>query len=224
MRSLFGLLVSSLILIFLGVFTWSHLRKSADTTEIKAAPLIERAREAQQASSDSEESAHGVTMVGPLANYMSHQDGDLADKIETIPYKPVASDYVGGSVVGTGSTILHQSFPVANTVDLPFEVSAHAYNPKFHGSFRSFARAAGKPLSDPSAGDVEFLLLTDKQFADLLEGRPSESIFSADAAHNQEVNANLPPTMNQPAKYHLIFRNGAHDVKKIVEADFRVDY
>jgi len=221
MRSLFGLLTSSLILISLGVFTWNQMRKSADVAEIKAAPLIEQARKAQQTASGSEESDHGVVLAGPLANYMANRD---TDKIETIPYKPVASDYVGGSVVGTSSTVLQQSFPVANTVDLPFEVPAHAYNPQFHGTFRSFARAGGKPLADPAAGDVEFLLLTDQQFADFLAGRPSEAIFSADAAHNQEVNANLPPTLNQTVRYHLIFRNSAQGVKKVVDADFRVDY
>ncbi|HYM76613.1 MAG TPA: hypothetical protein VE377_11600 [Candidatus Dormibacteraeota bacterium] len=223
-------MVSTLILICLGVFTWTHLRPAPDPTEIKAGPILEQARRAQQTqqpSSDPEaqDAQPAMTMVGPLANYMNHQGSPKVNDIETIPYKPVKSDYVGGSVVGTSSTVLHQSFGVSGTVDLPFEVPAHAYNPQLHGSFRSFVNAGGKPSSDASEGDVEFLLLNDRQFSDFVAGRPSEAVFSADAAHDQAVNANLPPTLGQPVKYHLIFRNGAPRAgKKVVEADFRVNF
>jgi hypothetical protein len=220
-------MVATLILIFLSVFTWTHLRPAPDPTELKAVPILEQARRAQQTPSDpdAQDSQPAMTMVGPLANYMNHQSAPKVNAIETIPYKPVASDYVGGSVVGTTSTVLHQSFAVASTVDLPFQVPAHAYNPHFRGSFRSFVQVGGKPSSDASEGDVEFMLLNDSQFADFAAGHPSEAVFSADAAHDQAVNVNLPPTLGQAVKYHLIFRNGASRAgKKVVEADFRVDF
>ena len=88
--------------------------------------------------------------------------------------------------------------------------------------FRSFFQAGGKPTSDTDA-DVEFHVLNDEEFSNFLNGKPSEALFSADATHNQEVNASLPPTLNHPATYHLVFLNESRK-KKVVQADFRVDF
>jgi len=117
MRSIAGLLVSTLILITLIFFTWMHFKRSAEAVEIKAAPLIEQARKAQQAASESQGSQSSVSLAGPLAQYVNHKaDDSNSDKIETITYTPVASDHVGGSVVGTSITILKDKFRVANVV------------------------------------------------------------------------------------------------------------
>ena len=223
MRSLLGLLVSSLILVFLGAFTWMHLKRSAETTEIKAAPLIEQARRAQEVSSETQDSQPTVTLAGPLAQYMAKQESAKSDKIETITYTPVASDHVGGSVVGTSLAILKDKFRVAGTVDVPFEVPAHASMPQLHGTFRSYVQVSGKPSNDTEA-DVDFRLLNDQEFARFVNGQPSEALFSADATHDQEVNETLPPTLSRPAKYHLVFVNESHGAKKVVQPDFRIDF
>lgn len=223
MRSLLGLMVSSLILLFLGYSGWMHLRQSADSVELQAEPITEQARKAEQAYSQAQAPNQSVTVAGPLATLMNHKSDANPDAIETVIYKPMASDLVGGSVVGTSNKVLHQTFPVAGTVDLPFEVPAHAYNPQLHGSFRSFIQAGGAPTTAP--GDVDFVLLNDEQFAALVGGHPSDALFSADTTHDQEVNANLPPTLNQPLKYHLIFRNASPKTgKRVVEADFQINY
>ena len=57
-----------------------------------------------------------------------------------------------------------------------------------------------------------------------MNGQPSEPLFAADATHDQEVNASLPPTLNKPVKYHLIFVNGSRGTKKVVQPDFRIDF
>ncbi len=130
----------------------------------------------------------------------------------------------GGSVVGTSNAILHQTFGVAGIVNMPFEVPAHASNPQLHGTYRSFMKQAGME-TDESAADVEFLLLNEQQYGAFLEGKPAEAMFSAEDTHNQEVNAGLPPTLNEPAKYHLVFRNNSRGkAKKVVQADFRMDF
>ncbi len=50
-------------------------------------------------------------------------------------------------------------------------------------------------------------------------------MFSAEDAHRLEVNTGLPPTFDQAAKYHLIFRNNSRALgTKVVEADFRIDF
>lgn len=223
MRSLFGLLVSTLILLFLSVFTWMHLRRAADGAEIKTAPLIEQARKAQQASSDSQEAQPGVTLAGPLAQYMAKDNRDKSEKIETITYTPVASDHVGGSVVGSSREILQDKFRLARVVDVPFEVPAHASMPQLHGTFRSFIQPSGQPSSDLQA-DVDFRLLNEEEFSQFVKGQPSEALFSADATHDQEVNATLPPTLNKPVKYHLVFVNDSRATKKVVQPDFRIDF
>jgi len=223
MRSLFGLLVSSLIIVFLGYSGWMHLKQSTDSVELQAEPITEQARKAEQAYAQAQAPNQPVTVVGPLVNLMNHKGDTNPDAIETVIYKPTASDHVGGSVVGTSNRVLHQVFPVAGTVDLPFEVPAHAYNPQLHGSFRSFIQAGGAPTTAP--GDVDFVLLNDEQYASLVGGHPSDALFSADATHDQEVNANLPPTLNQPVRYHLIFRNASPKTgKRVVEADFQIDF
>lgn len=223
MRSLLGLLVSVFILIVLSTFTWIHLKRSADTAEIKAAPLIEQAKRARQASADAQDSQSSVTLAGPLAQYMSKEDGSKSEKIETITYTPVASDHVGGSVVGTSIAILKDKFRLAGVVDVPFQVPAHASMPQLHGTFRSFVQVSGKPSSDTQS-DVDFRLLNEEEFSHFLSGQPSEALFSADATHDQEVNASLPPTLGHPAKYHLVFMNETRSTKKVIQPDFRIDF
>ena len=227
MRAIAGLLVSTLILIVLVAFTWFHIKRSADVAEIKAAPLIEQARRAQQAASDSQNSQPGTTLAGPLAQYMARQESSKADsnseKIETINYTPVASDHVGGSVVGTSLTVLKEKFRLSTVVDVPFEVPAHASMPQLHGSFRSFIQPNGKPSSDTQA-EVDFRLLNEEEFSAFVSGKPGDALFSADATHDQEVNASLPPTLNKAAKYHLVFVNDSRATKKVVQPDFRIDF
>lgn len=229
MRGVVGLMAASLITLFLGYSGWMHLRHSADSVELQAEPIKEQVRKAASTASSTSTYPEGqpadepVKVVGPLANFMSQKDSDDVETIQANFYQPTASDHVGGSVVGTSNNVLHQTFTVAKTVDLPFEVPAHAYSPQLHGSFRSFIQAGGAPTTAP--GDVEFLLLNDQQYADLLAGHPGDAMFSADAAHDQEVNANLPPTLNNPVKYHLIFRNAEPKTgKRVVKAEFQIDF
>jgi hypothetical protein len=109
-------------------------------------------------------------------------------------------------------------------MQLPFQVPAHAYSPQLHGTFRSYLQG-GKPEMNADKANVEFLLLTDQEYNDLVGGRPSDAVFSAEDAHDQEVNADLPPTLDKPMTYHLVFRNNAHSgPRKLVQADFRIDF
>jgi hypothetical protein len=219
-----GGLTASCVLILVSSYAWTHRDHMADVVASRSAPIAEQvpatyaeAREAQQA----------VTMTGPMANYMARQKPSNVETLQPLDYKAVASDHVGGSPVGTSSAILHQTFGVVGIVNLPFEVPAHASNPQLRGTYRSFLKQAGvkQAGAESSDADVEFLLLSEQQYGEFLNGRPSEPVFSAEDAHNQEVNTALPPTRDQPAKYYLVFRNNRHELGKIVvQADFRVDF
>jgi len=221
MRTIFGLMTTSLVLLGIAIYGWMHLRHTADSVELHAGPIIERAKQAETTYAQ-EQGEHGVSMIGPLATYMSKQGPVAVEKVEAVAYKPVESDHVGGSVVGTSIPILHDKFHVSVIVDLPFQVPAHAATPQLRGTFRSFLPVAGKPTGDTDS-NVEFRLLNDEEFSNFLEGKPSEALFAAEATHNQEVNASLPPTLNNPAAYHMVFLNDSRK-KKVVEADFRIDF
>jgi hypothetical protein len=107
-------------------------------------------------------------------------------------------------------------------VNWPFEVPAHAANPQLRGTYRAFLKY-GDALS-PDPADVEFLLLNEQQYGELMGGHPGDAILSAPSS--QEVATGLPPTLDQPAKYYLVFRNnsGKAAKKKVVRADFRIDF
>ena len=228
MRSLFGFTLATVITLLLGYFTYVRLKHSVDSVEVRpdvasrdAVEFAERARkETEQTYTAPQNDQDSVTVAGPLANFMKG-----VSKVETVEatYQATESDRVGDSVVGTSSRVLHQTFKVKGAVEVPFEVPAHAYSPELHGTFRSFLQAGGAPTNAP--GDVDFILLSDSQYRALMGGHPSDTVFSADATHDQEVNANLPPTLNQPVKYHLIFRNVEPKTgTKVVQAEFQMNF
>ncbi len=226
MRSLFGFTLATVITLLLGYFTWIHMKRSVDSVELQPEVARQAIAAAQQARNpeDTYNMAQGdreaVNLVSPMATFMKG-----GDKVETVApvYQATEADRVGDSVVGTSNKVLHQTFRVRGAVDVPFDVPAHAYSPQLHGTFRSFIQAGGVPTTAP--GDVEFLLLSDSQYAALVEGHPSNAIFSADATHHQEVNANLPPTLNQSMKYHLIFRNVSPKTgTRVVQAEFDMNF
>ena len=135
----------------------------------------------------------------------------------------VPSDRVAPSPVGTTQNVLTKTFSLKTTVTFPFEVPAHAAQPHLHGLFQSFAGQA-HGASDDTA-NIDFLILNEEQHTDLLSNRPSEALMSVENSHTQAINFDFPPSMNDPVKYYLIFRNseGSRSTK-VVEANFRLDF
>jgi hypothetical protein len=217
-------LVGSCFLALVGSFAWTH-RHTLATDSATAAS------DGQQTYAEEEQAHQIVTVAGPMADYMQRQKPGNVETVQSTSYQPSAAERVGASPVGTSSALLHKTFNLANIVDVPFELPAHASSPQLHGTYKSFLQHSGvqpAQFSD-AAADVEFLLLNEKQYADFLSGRPADALFSADASHDQEVNFTMPPTLNQPVKYYLVFRNASAGTekataKKFVQADFRLDF
>jgi hypothetical protein len=216
MKTWFGWLIASCVVVIAGSIVWNYRHRVAlPAADIYAQPQASYA-EAQQAKDM-------VEVTGPMADYMR---GKSAVQIETL--RPVAQrnselDRVGETPVGTSRALLHQNFTVANAVDVPFELPAHAATPQLRGTYHAYLQAGG--VASPDDANVEFLLFTEKQFADFLSGRPGDALFSADGAHDEDVNFSLPPTYAKPAKYFLVFRNESpKPAKRIVQADFRIDF
>jgi hypothetical protein len=236
MQRWLGWLAVSFVVVLVGSYTWVHRH----TVPIPAAETV-----ADNHPSYDEERQAGqmVTVSGPMADYVLRQKpANVETNVETLQpisyaVKPSVVDHVGDSPVGTSSALLHKTFNVAAIVDVPFELPAHASNPQLRGMYRAFlggsgqgasqqgdVRRAGDNSEDGAAG-VEFLLLNEQQYADFLSGHPGDALFSADRASAQEINVSMPPTYAQPAKYHLVFRNGTSaGGKKAVQADFRLDF
>jgi hypothetical protein len=242
MKRSLGWLVAGCVLALAGSYTWSNLHHPAYLHRVAEAVAAPAAPQAQAETSYPEvrEAQQIVGVTGPLADYVMGQKPAQVETLKPIqltrpaqPASPVsqrpgALDRVGESPVGTSNAILHQTFRVAGIVNLPFAVPAHAANPQLRGTYRSFLKAGGKQTeaeASDAAANVDFLVLNEQQYSDYLNGRGGEAIFSVEDAHNQEVNMGLPPTLGQPAKYYLVFRNNSRTAAKtVVQADFRVDF
>ena len=165
-----------------------------------------------------------MKVVGPLDSWTGKDESEQSRQEHSAPRKPLPTDHIAGSPVGSTNTILHRTFAVSTLIKVPFEIPAHAATPHLHGTFRSFVQQAGAQSGDDSA-NVDFLVLNQQQYTELAHGRPSEALFSADATHDQEVNLGLPVSEAEPQKYYLLFRNSSREEgKKIVEANFTVDF
>jgi hypothetical protein len=173
---------------------------------------------------EAKQAAQAVTMVGPLANYMAKQEAPKSSsetkEVETVTWIPTASDHAGGSVVGSTAPILRKSFAVRSAVQVAFQVPAHAASPRLRGTFQSSATPGGG-----ADAPLEVLVLSDQQYSEFVKQRAGDATFVAEDAPAGDVNASLPPTFNQPAQYHLIFRNNSRaEGKKFVKADFRMEF
>jgi len=217
-------LATSLVLVIVASYAWTHWRHlvpgfAADQTPPQPAATYAEAEEAQKM----------VVVTGPLADASLRQKPANVVTLQPIAQPTSASDRVGESPVGTTAELLNKTFRVNGIVDLPFEIPAHAATPTLHGTYRSFlgqsASASSVSVSSDSAADVEFMVLNERQFTDFINGRPGDAMFSADSAHDGEVNFSLPPTLSKSTWYYLVFRNSSpNSDKKAVQANFRVDF
>jgi hypothetical protein len=162
-------------------------------------------------------------VVGPLAQWMQNQKQEPAPEERRV-VKPHALDHIAESPVGTSSAIVRKTFAVSAPAKFAFEVPPHAVSPQLHGTFRSFVRQAGAQPSDENA-DIDLLLMNGDQYADFQRGQPADTVYSVDSSHDQDVSFGLPATMDKPVQYYLVFRNSpASPAKKVVQADFQVDF
>jgi hypothetical protein len=222
MRRSFERLSFVLVLLVASFYAWKHVRHAA--VALVPAPA---APENHTTYSEEQEASQDVTVVSPLADYLAHHKPLLIQTpLEPVAYKRAETDLVdpaAASPVGTSRPLLKQTFRISGVADLPFEVPAHAATPQLRGTYHCFLQNAD--ASEDDEAKVEFLLLNEPQYADLLNGRPSEALFSAEGMHDGEVNVSLPPTLSRAVKYYLIFRADPIKAgKQAVQADFRLDF
>jgi hypothetical protein len=206
-----------------------YYRNEASKARLDSSDAQDEAKPSATATGTDKDKTAGV--MGPLAQWMDKSSpADEVEKPKPLR-KPNPKDRIAPSPVGTSAAIVHKTFAVASAAKFAFEVPAHAAAPQMHGTFHSFAQAARVQSSAQSGGqtndegDVDLLLMNDQQYADFAGGRPSDVVYSIDASHDQDVSFGLPATLDRPAQYYLVFRNASSSAgKKVVQADFRVDF
>jgi hypothetical protein len=187
-----------------------------------AAPVVE-ATQAAEIKPKVEQPDPLIVMRGPLVDYMQQEAPSEAGATDHPARGPFPGDRIVGSPAGTSLDVVRRTFALKTTAKFAFEIPAHATSPQLRGSYQSSVRREGAESSDESA-DVEFLLMNEPQYAELLRGRQVTVLFFVQSSHSQQVQFALPATMDQPARYCLVFRNRTGgEAKKIVHAEFRVD-
>ena len=200
-----------------GGYYYYHDRASAPTSQ-----TTEQAQPPELKPAAQDPNKMGA-VIGPLAQWMQNQKQEQAPE-ERHVVKPHALDHIAESPVGTSSSIVRKTFSVSAPAKFAFEVPAHAASPQLHGTFRAFVRQAGVQSSDESA-DIDLLLMNGDQYANFQRGQPADTVYSVDSSHDQDVSFGLPATMEKPVQYYLVFRNSsASPAKKVVQADFQVDF
>jgi hypothetical protein len=216
MKTWFGWLIASCVLVVAGSMVWNYRHRVA-------LPAADTYAQPQPSYSEAQDAQQMVEVDGPMANYIRGKSAVQIETLHPVAQKNSELDRVGETPVGTSRALLHQNFALANAVDVPFELPPHAATPQLRGTYHAYLQTAG--VASPDDANVEFLVFTQQQYVDFLSGRPSDALFSADGAHDQDVNFSLPPTYTKPARYYLVFRNdSAKPAKRIVQADFRIDF
>jgi hypothetical protein len=223
MKRLLELLSFTCVAVFIGSLVWSH-RSSVPIPAVALPSAATPAADNHVEYAEEVQAREMVTITGPLADYMTRRrpvTTEPAGQLQHVTRPMTSSDHAGDSPVGTSNSILHKTFFVAKAANLSFELPAHASNPQLRGTYSSFVQQA----NSSDSADVEFLLLDERQYSDFLNRRPSDALFSAEGSQDQEVKVSMPPTLDRPAKYYLVFRNGSPGTGKVaVQADFRVDF
>ena len=210
-------------LVFAGLAIAAFVHYGAHLTKLTQVVAAQQPQAASSTPAPGQDSGKMITMAGPPAQWMQNQKPDQAPEERRVG-KPHPSDHIAASPVGTSSAIIRKTFAVSAPAKFSFEVPAHGASPQLHGTFRSFVRQGGIQSSDESA-DVDLLLMNGEQFAGFLRGQPADTVYSVDSSHDQDVSLGLPATMDHPVQYYLVFRNSSSSAaKKIVQADFRVDF
>jgi hypothetical protein len=223
MKRLLGWLVACFIFVWAGSYLWTLRHHAVAVVAARGDSVAPVSEQPLPTYAEVRQAQEMVKITGPMADYVLDEKSSpvTAPPVSREAAAPTAADRVGNSPVGTSITVLPKSFVVATMVNWPFEVPAHAANPQLRGTYRAFLKY-GDALS-PDPADVDLLLLNERQYAELIAGHPGDAILSAPSS--QEVATALPPTLDQPAIYHLVFRNNSGKAaKKVVRADFRIDF
>jgi hypothetical protein len=119
------------------------------------------------------------------------------------------------------AVVMNKSFFVSSYEHFPFEVPAHARNPRLRGTFQTVIN--GKDPYDTS-GNVDLLLMTEAEFKDYAQRRVDTAVTSWINRRDETVDYELS-LEDEPTKYELVFRGTTASSKtRVVQASFSVSW
>jgi hypothetical protein len=144
------------------------------------------------------------------------------------PASPKETTDSVGHVASSNKPInfLHKTFTVKKYAQFEVEVPPHSVIPRIHGTFQSFVPRRGDDNLSDDSPDVRFLVMNADQFSDYANGEGGgTALYTVDSTHDHEVEFVLPPTMDAPEKYYVVFVNapGGRAVKSVT-ADFTLSF
>lgn len=219
MKTRFGPVMGLCVVLVVSWVAWTHLRR---VTVAAFVTPEQKTADKPPSYSAQEKAKQAVPVWGPLGELLKSDAPVNSETDQPSSRQIVASDHVGPSPVGTARVLLHRTFRVARVVNQPFDLPPHAFNPQLHGRYRAFPQGEEEVADEPGA--VQFLLLSEEQYVNFLSGRPAEALLTADGSEEQDINFRLPPTFEQSAKYHLVFKDNSKTAKEVVRADFRIEF
>lgn len=121
--------------------------------------------------------------------------------------------------------IVHGSFTLSQSKRFSFVVPPHVIEPHLYGEFSSSLRAVGGATLSNQSADIEFLLMNEAQYQDLVSRRSAQSVYDSDLSHDRSVSIALPATFEDPVRYYVVFRRAADEKTPVsVKADLTVDF
>ena len=214
MRSFFSTLIVFCMMMSAGVYVWNHMVHA--TSMAPAVPPSKSSEGSTDTGGDTQNDGERIAL-----ETLEAKAG--VESFESDARKPNPADPRGGSGVGSSIPLLNRTFRVRKAVQLPFEVPAHAATPRLNGGYRSFLKPGAE--TGEAEAEIELLVLNERQYREFLANRTGEAVFTAEQSSDQQVNAYLPPTLDRPQSYHLVFLNNSKGPeRKFVEADFHVEF
>lgn len=141
------------------------------------------------------------------------------------PEQPQSFNRVSRQATPASVKFLHRTFKVAGYTKFPFRVPAEQVNPKLQGSFRAFVKKTEEDATSEQPSPVDVMVMTPAEFDAFAHGRGGEISYSIDASEGQSVDYALPPTLDTPADYYLVFHNSEQGASsKMVQADFTLSF
>ncbi len=124
------------------------------------------------------------------------------------------ADRVAGIPADAPVHLIHRTFSLNDRRGFAFTVPAHTLHPKLSGSFHT---TNGSP--------TDLLLMNDSQYADFIRGRNIDAVRSQGGSASSSIGWELPATILDPQKYHLVFFNAAGDSSPFeISADLVVTF
>jgi hypothetical protein len=220
MRQAYLLLVFSLItIVSAGVFL------SKPSVPAKLPPVVlpsaKPPEEAEIKAATPEEPGPIGTVVSPLTVLTKTSADRQAPP--PAPQGTSAADHADATRLPAPNHFLHKQFTLTDRSDFAFSVPPHIVNPSLRGNFHAYAKDSPDSTNRKPA-NIDLALMNEREFEDFVQGRSADATYELDSSSSRTLNYAIPPTLDQPQRYHLVFLGSRRSSATVVDADFTVTF